>query len=365
MRLFKRARSQVWQCSYKDRTGHWVFKSTGRTDKAAARDVAHELERRALRDPRDTAAEAATVTDALTLLSEHCAHQVAAGELAEATGDFYANKAGHVLRVFGAKTLLGDVDAAAVRRYHTTRQQEGAGSHTIIKELTALRVALRLAVERGWWKGSLETLVPPGIKASYVPRERWLPLAEVRALMEELKPGHAAVVAFAVATGAERAAIDRAERADITLARTRGQVVVRGSKNANRLRTVPVVLAEARELLKYVLKNADGGGERLFRPWHTVNRDLVAACARAGIARCSPNDLRRTYAHWHYQAGVTLDVLAPAMGHATTTMLSRVYAKPSAAELDAKMRSQVKPAKKSSPKKATKKTRRPTKTRRS
>lgn len=341
MRLFRRKRSQVWQCAYKDREGRWRHASTHRTDKQAAREAALQLERDALRDPGDTAAATATVADALKLLSEHCAAEVAGGHMAEATGEFYAVKAGHVLRVMGAKTLLATVNAARVRKYTTDRKKEGAGLHTLQKELTALRIALRLATEQGLWRGGLDTLVPPGLKSDYQPRERWLPAGELRALMDKLPADRAAVVAFSVATGAERVALFRAERADVALSRGRGAVLVRGSKNANRRRTVPVVLDEARELLRFALKHGGGVEPLLFRPWHNINRDLAAAATAAKIDRVSPNDLRRTYSHWHYQAGVTLDVLAPAMGHKDTTMLSRVYAKPSPAELEKKMRAQV------------------------
>ena len=50
-----------------------------------------------------------------------------------------------------------------------------------------------------------------------------------------------------------------------------------------------------------------------------------AACARAGIERCSPNDLRRTCATWLRAAGVAPDLIAPVMGHADTRMVERVY----------------------------------------
>jgi hypothetical protein len=40
----------------------------------------------------------------------------------------------------------------------------------------------------------------------------------------------------------------------------------------------------------------DRGEDLLFPPWRNVRRDPLVACAQAGIAPCSPNDLRRTYA---------------------------------------------------------------------
>jgi len=56
-----------------------------------------------------------------------------------------------------------------------------------------------------------------------------------------------------------------------------------------------------------------------------VSRDLAGACEEAKIDRCSPNDLRRTFAGWQVEAGVPLFPIAQAMGHKDTRMLERVY----------------------------------------
>ena len=55
------------------------------------------------------------------------------------------------------------------------------------------------------------------------------------------------------------------------------------------------------------------------------NAEFAEACERAGIERCSPNDLRRTFASWQVEAGVPLFPIAQAMGHKDTRMLERVY----------------------------------------
>jgi len=56
-----------------------------------------------------------------------------------------------------------------------------------------------------------------------------------------------------------------------------------------------------------------------------VRRDLHAACARAKIPPCSPNDLRRTYASWLKQAVVDSAVVAKLLGHSSTKMVDLVY----------------------------------------
>jgi integrase len=65
-------------------------------------------------------------------------------------------------------------------------------------------------------------------------------------------------------------------------------------------------------------QGAEGQGARqgaLFTAWRSVRPDLADACERAGIERCSPNDLRRTFASWQVEAGVPLFPIAQAMGH--------------------------------------------------
>ncbi len=69
------------------------------------------------------------------------------------------------------------------------------------------------------------------------------------------------------------------------------------------------------------------GEERLFPRWTNVRRALISACARAGIASVSPNDLRRTFATWLAEAGVPEMTVAQMMGHTSSAMVRRVYAR--------------------------------------
>ena len=89
-------------------------------------------------------------------------------------------------------------------------------------------------------------------------------------------------------------------------------------------------------LLRYAAEHAPGQ-DLLFPPWANVRRDLLEACARAGIERCSPNDLRRTYGRWMRIAAFPDEIIAPTMGHADTRMLERVYGKLSPEELSRRL----------------------------
>ena len=63
-------------------------------------------------------------------------------------------------------------------------------------------------------------------------------------------------------------------------------------------------------LLRYAAEHALGQ-DLLFPPWTNVRRDLIEACTRAGIERCSPNDLRRTYGRCMRIAALPDEIIAP------------------------------------------------------
>ncbi len=357
MRIWKRGR--VWWCWYYNAQGERVRESTQQTDRKAAENWQRERERTAL-DPGHRAAHEATVTNALELLlADRLARTKATpprGSLE--TVQFYREKGAHVARVFGAQFRLVTLCAGDADRYIATRRTEGAHEATICKELVTLRAGLKLAKRAGLWRGDVEAVLPVGFAPAYEPRERWLTPTEAHGLVNELGDDRGARVAFMLATGAEWSATERALRADLPEHPTR--VLLRGTKRKTRHREVPVVAEWQRTYLKHARDHGRGTGELLFAPWPSVARDLRAAMARLGCklvgcdgrqaknkraactdpahakgapAPCTPNDLRRTFAHWMRGAGVPLELLAPLMGHATTLMVQVVYGRLDPAEL--------------------------------
>ena len=59
--------------------------------------------------------------------------------------------------------------------------------------------------------------------------------------------------------------------------------------------------------------------------WGNMTRDLARACLRAGVPRVTANDLRRTFASWLIQGGVSNRIVADLLGHTTTKMVDLVY----------------------------------------
>lgn len=329
MQLWKRGRT--WWCIfYAD--GVRQRRSTQCRDRTAAESVARQWERAAA-DPAHATAHAATLANAIHGLLSLRREEVKAGRKSASTVSFYEAKTGHLARVLGDDFPLRRLNAAVVDGYISTRRSDGAGDHTISKELVALRAALKLAARAGQWLGNLTAVMPAAFDPGYKPRERFLTPAEARALINQLPPDHGARVAFILATSARWSESDRAERADLGPT----AVVIRGTKTDRSARTVPVAARIQRELLDYAAGNAQGQHALLFRPWTGVRHALERACDRAGIPWCTPNDLRRTFSHWMRAMGAGLEDLAPAMGHASTAMLQRVYARLTTEELRASL----------------------------
>lgn len=313
-----RAASGVWYV-------HWSRRerqSLRTREEGAARLLARRLERERA-DPAHAAASSATVESCLVTLRE----DRVARRRAEGTLHFLAVKSGHLVRLLGPRTPLVSVTADACDRYLATRAGEGAGPSTIAKELGVLGQALRLAKRRGRYPHDVSTVLPTGYSAGYVPKTRWLTEEQVTRLLAELQPHRARHVAYLAATGARWGESTRARREDVS----GGLVTLRGTKTALSARTVEVP-AYARPLLERALLGAPSSGA-LHLPWASVRRDLAAACERARVPAVTPNDLRRTAAHWLRHRGVEAGLVAQYLGHVDTRMVERVYGRLDTREL--------------------------------
>lgn len=351
-RLVKRGRVW-WTWYYVD--GKRVRTSTGCRDREAAIEVAKNLER-AVANPRATAEATATLGDAIALYLDSKRKLVERKKRSGESIEFFETKIGHLRRVLEREPMgnpsgelcplrLEHLAPTHIDRYIAFRESEPGAKrdsnispHTIKKELTALRQALELAEREGIYSGNIARLFPKEFTAEYDPRDRALDRDEVTRLIHAFLPAdrkfvrptatstdRAARVAFLIATAARWSGSERALVTDV--AEDLSFVHLRETKTDSADRRVPIVTEDQRALLKFALKNACGTGGCLFRQWDSVNRDFVNACDRAKIERCSPNDLRRTMATWMRAAGITKDVVAMVLGHTTSQMVERVYAK--------------------------------------
>jgi integrase len=343
MRLFRRRRDGI-------ETGPWIMwgydsnkrryqRSTKCHDREAADMVARRWERQAaMREPLPVAI-APTLAGAFALLLMHRRELVAVGKRSPWTVTMLELHARHWCGALGGSAPLANLRAVAVDRYVSMRRAAKVSDHTIVKELSSLRAALRRALRAGLWTGSLDALMPDDVSNDYRPRTRVLARDELAPLLFALSPDRAAIVAFIVGTGARLGEALRARREDI--APDRSYVRLRGTKTALSARTVPLV-GWGRELVEFALAGGCGRDGLVFSAGaKSVGWALRRACVRAGIPRVSANDLRRTYATWLREAGAPPALIAPAMGHADSRMVERVYGRLDVGALGAQLAAHV------------------------
>lgn len=335
---------------YRHKNGTYYFQFRGKRrslktkDREVAKLAAANIERRAA-DPTYAAAHEATLTEAL---QEFVAQQRQRRK-AEGTLKMYGFHLGHLARVLGDETLLVEIDAKAVDRYLLKRDSEGAELSTQGKELSTLRGALRLAARQGKYHRSLDAVMPHNFKIKYTPGTRALTLSQADALIGALSPKRAAVCAFILATGADLKSVWLAERADFKMTKEAPQILVRGSKNRHRWRTIPVLKPFAK-----LAERAAAGAP--FAPWGNVRRDMTVACKKAGVPRVTPRDLRRSHGTVLRAMGVEPHLISKMLGHRDARMVELVYGQLPPEALGVLMRERTsKPTKKPrAPKKPTK-----------
>lgn len=310
--------------------------TTNCTDKEAARDIARKLERRAA----DPTYQASFKTTLQVACDRFLASRKRAGRAA-GTLHHYTVKTSWLVEYMNVP--LAALNIATVERYIDLRtENDKARRTTIKKELRALGAVLRHSKRVGLWSGDVEAVIPE-YADDYKPRTRALAWKEALHLLRALERpaasqpversrNRAAMVAFILATGARWSEAVRARREDIGP----DFVGLRGSKTPGATRTVPIVKV-TRLLIDYALTALGTRVGRLFDRWENPNRDLEVACTQAGIAKCSPNDLRRSLATWLRVLGVDISVIAAVLGHTTSRMVERVYGRLSPAELRARM----------------------------
>jgi integrase len=135
---------------------------------------------------------------------------------------------------------------------------------------------------------------------------------------------------YFVATGARVGEATRARREDVDF--DRRLVHLRGTKTEAADDDIPITKVNE-EALRWSLASAPGKEGLLFRPWGKLHRDLAAACERAGIAKVTPNDLRRAFAKYHRLAGVDVTTVSMMLRHTTDMLAQTTYAKVSGNEV--------------------------------
>lgn len=322
-------RGSTWWCWGYDVKGKRWDRSTKqpKANRQAARLALREIEREYALD--SGAARAARVT-LMTALDERIDSMRALGKKPSSV---YAASVHcrHLVEHLGGNTPMTSITHAVTTRYLRARIGEGAALHTIHKEIVQLGAAWRWQARLGRLPHVPLDLVPDELKGgAYKPRERWLTYEEHDALakaldtsgreQEEKRSDYVTMWCF---SGVRRTELYDYQPGDYDpRARTWH---VRGTKTDGADRTIAVT-PEVHEILTRRL-------ERGFPAWGNYRRDILAACKRGGIKPATCNDFRRTFATWMAQAAVSERFCAELMGHASTAMVRKVYARIKTASL--------------------------------
>ena len=259
-----------------------------------------------------------TVTDALNRMV-----QVGCLDNARGTIECYLQRAGHVMRLLG-QISVRQLHLDDVQEYCSRRLREGAARETVRKELVALRRALSLAAQRGLLRSDPAALIPR-FRAAYTPRRRWLTQKDFERLLIPFTPERRRWLLLATFGGCRLSEVEGLRWEHVDFANK--DLLVPGTKTKGSHRRIPL-----HPLLQTELERETGASESPLTPaWRNVRRDLAKACEQLGLARVSPNDLRRTFASWLKQAQVDSFVVAQLLGHSSSRMVELVYGR-----LDAK-----------------------------
>jgi integrase len=313
MPLSLKRRGNYWWI-YGSHEGVKVRETTGHTAKRKAELVLGRRQRE-LADPTHFRANQATVRTA----AARWFREIRA-TMKPPTVHFYKCKAAHVVR------LLGDVKLSRLTHercldFLETRREEGAHQHTYSRELVALRLILKSAKRAGEFSGDPRDTVPR-ISSGYVPVDAWVEPHVVWAAIAELPEERGAALAFMAATACDFSNLALARPEDILDDR----VYVRGTKTSTRARWLPRV-GVFDTFLRHAVAYARKGQPTLFEPWRDMHREVRAACRRAGVQEFTARTIRRSCATWMARARVPFPVAMKFMGHASMTMLLKVYAK--------------------------------------
>ena len=321
-KLYKRG--GTYYADYFDREGRRCRESTKTGDPVVARARLRELE-------LATTDRAAHPTEDLDASLKYFVDVTCAGR-SEGTVSCYRQKARHLSRWIGGE-IVDRIKRETIERYIASRLEEGAHRHSVHKELVVLRGALKSAKARDRFHQALE--VVPEFDSGYVPRTTYHTKEQFLALADHLVPParpdanadelalreqrvanrtlYCLLIAFASPRLGEVEAL-RWEHVDF------GRGVMRIPKGKTISRVVAI-----HEVLRPWLEACDRGSGSIVEPWSNIRRDLKAACDRAGVPKVTPNDLRRTFASWLVQDGVSLYIVSKLLGHSSTRMVERVY----------------------------------------
>lgn len=207
----------------------------------------------------------------------------------------------------------------ACRQYTARCQEQGLSNGTIRSRLAVLSAALR------WQDPNTPAVIemPPAPP----PRERYLTRDEAQRLIDGAGAPHIRLFIILALTTAARAGalLDLTwDRIDLD----RGRIDL-GEGAGNKRRARVPVNASARDALVAAREAAttDYVIEYAGRQVGSIKKGFARACKNAGVTGVSPHVLRHTSAVWMAEAGVPMSEISQYLGHTSTAVTERVYAR--------------------------------------
>jgi len=226
-----------------------------------------------------------------------------------------------------AARRLSSIEAADVERIHNSVKVK-SGPYQANRVLELIKAMFRRAIDQRLWKG--ENPAATVRKFSEQSRDRFLKPEEMKKFFEALAaalPDQQDFFMLLLLTGQRRGAVQAMRWIDLDLAEGIWTVPASASKNKTAI-TLPLV-PRAVEILKARQNDSEfvfpsrGKTGHLTEPkrgWQEIRE-------AAGLGDLRIHDLRRTLGSWQASAGVSLQIIAKALGHAHGSRATNVYAR--------------------------------------
>lgn len=307
VKLFRGAYALYWR-----EGGQPKRKSLGTADFTEARQKAAELSRQDVEAHRP----AVTVGECWRAYQNHLGDRPAAK-----TMGFEAKS---VLPFFGAK-LVVEVDEALCRTYIAERRALGRKDGAILTELNRVSAALGHAFKHG----RIERKPHLAFPKAPPPRDVYLTRADLARFLAAIKAPHLKLfVTLALTTGARSEALLRLtwDRVDLVGKRIdfreneghrpKGRAVVPLNKTALDALVIAGMESKSGHVIAY-------RGGRIV----SVKKGLATAAEAIGVPGIGPHALRHSAAVWMAEAGVPMGEIAQFLGHTSTRVTEKVYAR--------------------------------------
>lgn len=244
--------------------------------------------------------------------------------------DLWAEKKKHLRSMETAKlkfrplkeffgNLIPDQITEDVCNQYIEETRKGKKSTTIRNELSVLRCAVNSHDRHNKAVFKFPSTPPP--KEGYLTRE------EAGRLVDAAKAPHLKLfIILALTTGGRITALLELkwDRVDFE----RGEVDLRTEENKGKRRVVAPMNLSLRKALSeaYEARTSDYVIEFGGKPIKSVHKAFAQCAARAGVT-ASPHLLRHTAAVWMAEAGVPMSEISQYLGHGSTAITERVYAR--------------------------------------